>query len=125
LFHTIKPKENKMTMVNLHIASISVIISTTIILGVGIVLIALTELANFGIAQGQVSNSTPSSSLTPQQKAAMCDPNNPKLNFVNTTESKMCGLPKTVQNTTANITTGAQTPPPPATSTASPAAPSG
>jgi hypothetical protein len=89
-----------MTMVNLHIASISVIISTTIILGVGIVSIALTELGNFGIAQGQVSDSTSSSSLTPQQKAAICNPNNPKLNFVNSTESEICGILPMPTNTT-------------------------
>jgi hypothetical protein len=96
-------------MVNLHIESISIIISTTIILATAVVSIALTELGNFGIAQGQVSNSTPSS-LTPQQKAAMCNPNNPKLNFVNSTESKICGIPPTPTNTTtttpaANTTT--------------------
>jgi hypothetical protein len=98
-----------MTMVNLHIASISIIISKTIILAIGVVSIALTELGNSGIAQGQVSNSTPSS-LIPQQKSAMCNPNNPKLNFVNSTESKICSIPSTPTNTTtttpaANTTT--------------------
>src|SRR5919202_4532338 len=59
----------------------------------------LTGFANFGIgiAQGQV-NSTSSSSLTPQQKAAMCNPNNPKINFVNSTESEICGIPPTPTN---------------------------
>jgi hypothetical protein len=41
-----------------------------------------------------------SSSLTAQQKAAMCNPNNPKLNFVNSTESEICGIPPTPTNTT-------------------------
>src|ERR671939_2136493 len=70
----------------------------------------LTGFANFGIsiAQGQV-NST-SSSLTAQQKAAMCNLNNPKLNFVNSTESEICGIPPTPTNMTtttpaANTTT--------------------
>jgi hypothetical protein len=65
-----------------------------------VTLASLTGFANFGIgiAQGQV-NST-SSSLTAQQKAAMCDPNNPKLNFVNSTESEICGIPPTPTNTT-------------------------
>ena len=60
-------------------------------------MLALTEFGNFGIAQGQVDNST--SSLTPEQKAAICDPNNPSsnLNPVNTTESKICGIPVTVK----------------------------
>ena len=30
----------------------------------------------------------------------MCNPNNPKLNFVNSTESKICGIPPTSTNTT-------------------------
>jgi hypothetical protein len=96
-------------MVNLHIASLS-IISITIILAATIVTVALTEFGNFGIAQGQVSNST--SSLTPEQKAAICDPSNPKLKFVNSTESKICGIPPTPTNTTsaANTTTGTESP---------------
>lgn len=65
-----------------------------------VTLAPLTGFAYFGIgiAQGQV-NST-SSSLTAQQKAAMCNPNNPKLNFVNSTESEICGIPPTPTNTT-------------------------
>ncbi len=57
----------------------------------------LTGFANFGIgiAQGQVNSA---SSLTPQQKAAMCNPNNPKINFVNSTESEICGIPPTPTN---------------------------
>ena len=84
-----------------------------IIFAVSIVVIAstLSESGNFGIAQGQGNNITSSSSsiegnltLTPEQKSAMCDPNNPlsKLKSVNTTESHICGLPKTQPS---NITT--------------------
>jgi hypothetical protein len=58
-------------------------------------------------AQGQVDNSTSSlaSSLTPEQKDAICNPNNPlsKLTPVNTTESHICGIPKTWHP--SNITT--------------------
>src|SRR5919197_3110313 len=85
-------------------------------------IVTLTGFGIFGNAQGQgnltkgnvtIGNVT----LTPQQVAAICDPNNPKLNFVNTTESKLCGIPKTITNTTsanmttANTTTGAEAPP--------------
>jgi hypothetical protein len=72
-------------------------------------IVTLTGFGNFGIAQGQV-NST--SELTPEQKAAICDPNNPKIvSFVNTTESRICGIPKTPTNTTtANTTTGTEAP---------------
>jgi hypothetical protein len=93
-----------MVRVNLHIACLS-IISITIILAASIVsVIALTEFGNFRVAQGQGNNIT--SSLTPQQKAAICDPNNPKLKFINSTESRICGIPPTPTNatTSANIT---------------------
>jgi hypothetical protein len=53
---------------------------------------------------GQGSNST-ATSLTPQQKSAICNPSNPKLNFVNSTESKACGLPKSVKSNISNTTT--------------------
>jgi hypothetical protein len=33
----------------------------------------------------------------------MCDPNNPKLAFVNSTESEVCGLPKSIRNDTTTI----------------------
>ena len=100
-------------------ASLSVL---TIMIILAASIVTLTQFGNFGIAQGQgnltkgnvtIGNVT----LTPQQVAAICDPNNPKLNFVNTTESKLCGIPKTTANmttanmTTANMTIGAETPP--------------
>jgi hypothetical protein len=68
-------------------------------------MVTLTDFARFGLAQGQ-SNST-SSSLTPEQKDAICNPNNPSsnLNPVNTTESKICGIPKTVKPPMSNTTT--------------------
>jgi hypothetical protein len=75
-------------------------------------IVTLTGFENFRIAQGQ-GNLT----LTPEQKAAICDPNNPlsKLDFVNTTESRICGIPKTVTSpsnaSSANTTTGAEEPP--------------
>ena len=72
--------------------------SITTIIAVSIVsIVSIPEFRNFGIAQGQVNIT---SSLTPQQKAAICDPSNPKLNFVNSTESEICGIPPTPTNTT-------------------------
>ena len=69
--------------------------------------IAITGLT-FGIAHGQVNVT----SLTPEQKAAICNPNDKS---INTTESKICGLPVTVEPhlKSSNMTTGAQAPPPP------------
>ena len=98
----------------------------TIVIILAATIVTLAEFGNFGTAQGQgnltkgnvtIGNVT----LTPEQVAAICDPSNPKLNFVNTTESKICGIPKTITNTTsenmttanmttANMTTGAEAP---------------
>src|SRR5919198_2898960 len=95
-------------------ASLSVIAIGIILAGA---IITVTEFINFDMAQGQV-NST--SELTPEQKDAICNPNNPlsKLNPVNTTESRICGIPVTVKpptNTTSTAntttTTGTETPP--------------
>ena len=74
--------------------------------------ITLTEFGSMIIsAQAQVNAST----LTPAQKDAICNPNSPtsKLNPVNTTESKICGIPKTVKPhlSSSNMTTGAEAPP--------------
>jgi hypothetical protein len=80
------------------------IISITTIIRASIVLVILiTEFENVGGAQGQASNSTSSSipSLSPQRKAAMCNPNNPRLKFVNYIESKRCGIPSTPTSNTA------------------------
>jgi hypothetical protein len=66
--------------------------------------ITLTKIGDFGIAQGQVNNIT--SSLTPEQKAAICDPSD---KYVNTTESRICGIPKTINtNVTSNATTSSE-----------------
>ena len=82
------------------------VLSIVIILAAAIV--TLTEFGSFGIAQGQAN-------LTPEQKAAMCDPDNPKLKFVNGTESRICGIPKTIESpanaSSANTTTGSEAPP--------------
>jgi hypothetical protein len=66
--------------------------------------------SNMALGQGTVPQS---STLTPAQRA-MCDPNNPNLAFVNTTESKICGLPKSIPSSNATTTT------PPTTSSSSP-----
>ena len=74
---------------SLSLLTIAVILAAAIV--------TFTEIGKFIVAQGQ-SDITPS--LTPQQKAAICDPSNPKLNFVNSTESEICGIPPTPTNTT-------------------------
>src|SRR6187200_2073354 len=43
------------------------------------------------------SSSLSSTTISPELKAKMCDPSNPSLKVVNTTESTICGIPKTVK----------------------------
>ena len=86
--------------------SLNIIVIVSTIFAATIIIVALTGFAKFGTAQGQAD----STSLTSDQKAAMCDPSNPKLNFVNTTESHICGIPKTVKpSISSNPTTGTDT----------------
>ncbi|MFL6471358.1 MAG: hypothetical protein ACJ71H_10960, partial [Nitrososphaeraceae archaeon] len=47
------------------------------------------------------SSSLSSTTISPELKAKMCDPSNPGLKVVNTTEARICGIPKTIKNTTA------------------------
>jgi hypothetical protein len=79
------------------------------------IIITLTEFGKLMSAQAQGV----AGSLTLEQKDAICNPNNPsaKLTPVNTTESKLCGIPKTLKPhlTSSNMTTGAQAPPAPGT----------
>jgi hypothetical protein len=50
--------------------------------------------------------------LSPQDKSKLCDPNNPKLRFVNTTESHLCNIPKTMKNVTTTTPTPTSIPSP-------------
>ena len=83
------------------------------------VLSVLTGLMLFGIwgniqvyAQPSPSvSAADSSTISPQVKAIMCDPSNPSLKVVNTTEAHICGIPKTVKPSLSS-----STPPTPATS---------
>src|ERR671932_641052 len=93
-------------------ASLSVLTMTIILATTAL---TLSKLGNSTIAQGQGNLNIRNQTITPQQRGAICNPNNPKPNFVNTTESRICGIPKTITNTTstaANITTGAEEAPP-------------
>ena len=43
------------------------------------------------------TTNSPSTTISPGLKAKMCDPSNPDLKVVNTTESRICGIAKTVK----------------------------
>lgn len=94
-------------------------ISTIVETGGFIVTQAQEEQSPFGPvfplpASPSPSPASPSPSPTmvsPEIKAQMCDPNNPKLEFVNSTESEVCGLPTSLKNETI-ITTAMPLPTP-------------
>jgi hypothetical protein len=73
---------SKMTRIFTIAIMIAAVVTTIIITG--------SETFNIGHAQ----------LVSPQQKAAYCAPNNTKLKFVNSTESKICGIPATAKNAT-------------------------
>jgi hypothetical protein len=83
----------------------------TIVIILASATVTLTEVGNIVSAQGQGNLTAGNITLTPEQKAAMCDPNNPKLKIVNTTESKICGIPSNTTSTAANTTMGTEAPP--------------
>jgi hypothetical protein len=45
-------------------------------------------------AGNRSSSSLPSNAISSELKEKVCDPSNPSLKFVNTTESRICGIPK-------------------------------
>lgn len=92
--HTTMTRSRKVTFIAVLSA---VIAATSIALG--------SSTFNLAHAQGKTSDS-----ITPSQKAAMCDPKNPKLvGFVNTTESHVCGIPASTPSD-AGTTTSSESP---------------
>ena len=66
------------------------------------IITAVVGLANFDVSQAQ--------QITAEQRTQIYDPNNPKLNFVNSTKSEICGIPKLVKNQTTLDNSTATTP---------------
>src|SRR5919197_902279 len=94
-------------MIMVIILAISLVLVVTIV----VVVLALAQFGIFGNnAQGQGNLTAGNMTLTPEQRDALCNPNNPlsMLKSVNTTESEICGIPKTqplnATSAAANIT---------------------
>jgi hypothetical protein len=78
---------------------------------IGVIIVFATVLSA-SIAYGQQSQSSASPTsprinrVSAQLNAQMCDPSNPSLKVVNTTEARICNIPKTVKSvSTTGITT--------------------
>jgi hypothetical protein len=81
---------------------VAALATASVVLEVGIINRSQAQSGQTPSARLSPSTSPPptSSAISPQEKSKLCDPNNPKLRFVNTTESKICGLPITIKNVT-------------------------
>ena len=86
----------KIAIVSLCIAHFGIMPITIILVSSIVVSVALTASVSVGIAHGRVSAVL----IAPQLKAAICNPNSPKLKVVNMTESKICGIPVTIKSST-------------------------
>ncbi|MFL6346893.1 MAG: hypothetical protein ACJ72X_01180 [Nitrososphaeraceae archaeon] len=72
------------------------------------ILFAFTTILSVNVVYGQqqlssslrTGSSLSTTTISPKLKAEMCDPSNPTLKVVNTTESRICNIPKTVKNVT-------------------------
>src|SRR5215217_8730253 len=84
---------------------------TTLLVGLVLTLgipVAAT-LASFTVNAQQLSTSPSSSiprttAISENLKSEMCDPSNPSLKVVNTTEARICNIPKTVKDPTTTAT---------------------
>jgi hypothetical protein len=86
----------------------------TIFLAVGCILVFAVWSNSHAFAQQPSSPpstaSSPSTTISPEIKAKMCDPSNPDLKIVNTTEARICGIPKTVKPSLLSSSAMPQTP---------------
>jgi hypothetical protein len=77
----------------------------TIFLTVGGVLVFTIWGNIYAYAQQSSTASSPSTIISPELKAKMCNPSNPDLKIVNTTEARICGIAKTVKPPLASAAT--------------------
>jgi hypothetical protein len=77
----------------------------TIFLAVGGVLVFAIWGNMYAYAQQSSTVSLPSTIISPEIKTKMCNPSNPNLKVVNTTEARICGISKTVKPPLASAAT--------------------
>jgi len=86
-----------MNIMERHASMMTRIFTISLMIAAVITTIIIIGIETFNVGHAQL--------ITPQEKAQFCNPNNPKLKFVNSTESKICGIPTTSTNATTNATT--------------------
>ena len=83
-----------------------------IVAAVVVAVSAMLEIRIINMSHAQVRQSATNTTISPALKSKICYPGNPKLAFVNTTESNICGLPKSIKNVTTTTSTPKPTPKP-------------
>ena len=86
-----------MNIMERHASMMTRIFTISLMIAAVITTIIIIGIETFNVGHAQL--------ITPQEKAQFCNPNNPKLKFVNSTESKICGIPTTSTNATNATTT--------------------
>src|ERR1044071_4843622 len=88
---------------------------------VGIMLFGLwSNIHEYAQQPSSVTSAGVSTSISEELKAKMCDPSNPDLKVVNTTEARICGIAKTVKPGLASPTQQTVTTKPTTATTAPP-----
>ena len=118
------PLCSDVTMADKHISMNHSGLFFTIYLAVGIILpfavwsnipaYAQQPSSSPTISPPSIASSHSNTTISPELKAKMCNPSNPSLKVVNTTEARICGIPKTVEPALASSLA-----PPPKTMTSS------
>jgi hypothetical protein len=73
-------------------------------------IIASVIAANTVMEFGSYSSSE-AQQISPEEKAKMCNPDNPSLNFVNSTESEICGIPASTPASNSTSSSPPSSPP--------------
>jgi hypothetical protein len=89
---TVNKKDNQYMYILPHDDTQKMDITQKISVRMVFTIIASVIAANTVMEFGSYSSSE-AQQISPEEKAKMCNPDNPSLNFVNSTESEICGIP--------------------------------
>jgi hypothetical protein len=85
-------KDNQYMYISLHDDTQKMDISQKISVRMAFTTIVAVIAASIAMEFGSYTSSE-AQQISPEEKAKMCNPDNPSLNFVNSTESEICGIP--------------------------------
>ena len=89
---TVNRKDNQYMYISAHDDTQKMDITQKISVRMVFTIIASVIAASTVMEFGSYSSSE-AQQISPEEKAKMCNPDNPSLNFVNSTESEICGIP--------------------------------